>query len=166
MRYPQQWITHGSVRAHDLSLRTPRHPAHASWTLVLLMFSAALMACSSGASNADTRQAEDAARSWLALVDAGDYAQSWETAAGVFRNHISQSQWESRVSAVRDPLGKLKTRQQSSARFTRTLPGAPDGEYVVIQYDSSFEHKAAATETVTPMKDTDGRWHVSGYFIR
>ena len=87
-------------------------------------------------------------------------------AAGYFRARISQSQWVSRASGARDPLGRLKTRQESSARFTHALPGAPDGDYVVIQYDSSFEHKAAATETVTPMKDADGRWRVSGYYIR
>ncbi len=46
------------------------------------------------------------------------------------------------------------------------MPGAPDGEYVVIQYDSSFEHKQAAVETVTPMLDKDGKWRVSGYYIK
>ena len=49
---------------------------------------------------------------------------------------------------------------------SEALPGAPDGEYVVIQYESSFEHKQSAIETVTPMLDTDGKWRVSGYFIK
>jgi len=53
-----------------------------------------------------------------------------------------------------------------SASYTKTLPGAPDGEYVVIQYDSSFEHKQSAVETVIPMLDKDGQWRVSGYVIR
>ena len=33
-------------------------------------------------------------------------------------------------------------------------------------YASSFEHKKAAVETVTPMLDKDGHWRVSGYFIK
>jgi hypothetical protein len=45
-----------------------------------------------------------------------------------------------------------------------SLPGAPDGEYVVIQYETQFEHHTPA-ETVTPMLDKDGAWKVSGYFI-
>jgi hypothetical protein len=45
-------------------------------------------------------------------------------------------------------------------------PGAPDGKYVVIRYETSFRNKKAATETVTPMLDADGRWRVSGYFIK
>jgi hypothetical protein len=47
-----------------------------------------------------------------------------------------------------------------------TLPGVPDGEYVVVQFDTSFEKKKTAIETVTPMKEPDGRWRVSGYFIK
>jgi hypothetical protein len=111
-----------------------------------------LVGCSHQASNEETAQAEAAARSWLGLVDAADYARSWDAAAAYFRNSISQPQWGSRVSAVRGPLGDLKSRQELSTRFTRSLPAAPDGEYVVIQFRTSFEHKAAATETVTPMK--------------
>jgi hypothetical protein len=60
----------------------------------------------------------------------------------------------------------VKARKVKSATFTRTLPGAPDGEYVVIQFESQFENKAAAIETVTPMHDKDGVWRVSGYFIK
>jgi Protein of unknown function (DUF4019) len=134
--------------------------------LISLTTLVALVACSPQASKEETRQAEAAAHSWLALVDAADYSQSWEAAAAYFKNSISQSQWASRISATRGPLGDLKSRHESSTRFTRTLPGAPDGEYVVIQFSTTFEHKSSATETITPMKDADGQWRVSGYYIR
>jgi Protein of unknown function (DUF4019) len=48
---------------------------------------------------------------------------------------------------------------------TRSLPNAPAGEYVVIQYETQFEHKANAIETVTPLREKNGSWKVSGYFI-
>jgi hypothetical protein len=56
--------------------------------------------------------------------------------------------------------------RQTTARFVTSLPGAPDGRYVVIQYKTSFENKSSATETVTPMLDRDQKWRVSGYFIK
>jgi hypothetical protein len=117
---------------------------------------------------ADTPEsaAETSARTWLGLIDSGDYAKSWDASAKYFRNSVPQSQWVSRISAVRGPLGTVKSRRLTSARFERSLPGAPDGEYVIVQFSTSFEHKADATETVTPMKDSDGEWRVSGYFIR
>jgi hypothetical protein len=110
--------------------------------------------------------AQQSAESWLALVDSGKYAESWQEAAPIFKVAVTKAQWQSALGASRDPLGKLLSRKLKSARYTKTLPGAPDGEYVVIQYDSRFEHKQSAVETVTPMLDKDGTWKVSGYYIK
>lgn len=110
--------------------------------------------------------ARSAALTWLTLVDAGDYAQSWATAAELFRNRIGRDAWVSRVSGLREPLGAVKSRELQSAKFQRSLAGAPDGEYVIVEYATRFEHKAATLETVVPMKDSDGHWHVSGYFLK
>lgn len=111
-------------------------------------------------------KAQAAAQSWLALSDAGDYGQSWERAAALFQAAVSKSDWHTALQKVRSPLGSLKSRTVKSATFTRSLPGAPEGEYVVIQYETSFEHMAGAIETVTPMREKDGSWKVSGYFIK
>ena len=70
------------------------------------------------------------------------------------------------VSRTRGMLGALQSRQLLSATEAHSLPGAPDGQYYVLRYHSSFEKKAEATETVTPMKDEDGHWRVSGYYIK
>jgi hypothetical protein len=69
------------------------------------------------------------------------------------------------MAGVRKPLGAVVSRQVKSKTYTTSLPGAPDGEYVVIKYDTSFENKRASVETVTPMRDSDGTWRVSGYYI-
>jgi hypothetical protein len=110
--------------------------------------------------------ASRAAERWLALVDAGQYEQSWRQASGLFRAKVSAAQWEQAVRSARDPLGGLVSRRLVKSQFTRTLPGAPDGEYVVLQYETEFEKKKVARETVTPMKDSDGAWRVAGYFIQ
>ena len=69
-------------------------------------------------------------------------------------------------TGVRKPLGELLSRKVKSKQLVEKLPGAPDGKYVVIQYDATFQNKASAVETVTPMLDPDGQWRVSGYFIK
>lgn len=111
-------------------------------------------------------RAVKASDAWLSLVDAGRYADSWENAAGYFRDSVSGAQWEQMLSAVRKPLGKVVTRKLKSKEYMTSLPGAPDGEYVVISYETSFTNKKSAIETVTPMLDKDGKWRVSGYFIK
>ena len=110
--------------------------------------------------------AQTAAESWLRLVDGGDFAASWEQAAKVFKGAVKQADWLQMAGGVRTPLGKLVSRKLKSREYTEKMPGAPDGKYVVIQYDTVFEQKASAVETVIPMADPDGAWRVSGYFIR
>jgi Protein of unknown function (DUF4019) len=110
--------------------------------------------------------AQQSAENWLALVDSSKYAESWDEAAGLFKNAVNKDQWQQALKSARAPLGKLQSRKLKSATYTKTLPGAPTGEYVVIQYDSIFENKKSGVETVTPMLDKDGKWRVSGYFIK
>jgi hypothetical protein len=62
--------------------------------------------------------------------------------------------------------GSVVSRKVKSAKYMTSVPGAPDAQYVVIQYQTSFVHKKSATETVTSMLDSDGNWRVSGYYIR
>ena len=40
------------------------------------------------------------------------------------------------------------------------------GEYVVIQFNTVFDNKQSAVETVTSVLDKDGKWKVAGYFIK
>ncbi len=114
----------------------------------------------------ENKEAVAASDEWLELIDEGGYAESWEASAAYFRNAVNKDRWEQQLSAVRKPLGKLIERNLLSAQYMRSLPGAPDGEYVVIQYETSFENKKSAVETVTPMKDENGLWRVSGYYIK
>ena len=107
-----------------------------------------------------------AAEKWLIVIDGGRYAESWKEAAEYFKGAVKQEQWEQSLLAVRKPLGKLISRKLKNKSYTTSLPGAPDGEYVIIQFDTSFENKKSAIETVTPMMDKDRKWRVSGYFIK
>lgn len=130
---------------------------------------AALVICLLGTSAAaETREiaALRAARAWLAAVDAGNYDGSWRAAAVYFQTAMSEEQWRVAMEGVRRPLGLLLAREVGSQTYATELPGAPDGEYVVIQFNTSFENKRTAVETVIPMVDDDGAWRVAGYFIR
>ncbi len=107
-----------------------------------------------------------AAEQWLSLVDQGQDAESWKEAAEYFKNVVNQTQWEQMAQATRKPLGRITSRNVKTKVYTTTLPGAPDGEYVVIEFATSFENKRSAIETVIPMLDKDGKWRVSGYYIK
>ena len=117
-------------------------------SLVVLMMVGMLQFAHAG--SAKEQKAEAAALAWLKLVDNGEYAASWDDAAAYFKNAISKKKWEQSLSAVRKPLGDMRSRKLKSATYVTRLPGAPDGEYVVIQFDTSFQNKDSAVETVHP----------------
>jgi hypothetical protein len=120
------------------------------------------VACATAEESGKEKAAASAAEKWLNMVDNEQYAESWKEAAEYFKNAVNQQQWEQTLQAVRKPLGKLLSRKVKSSMYNTSLPGAPDGEYVVIQFETSFENKKLAVETITPMLDKDGNWRVSG----
>jgi hypothetical protein len=131
--------------------------------IIVITFSAQL---SFAQSLEKQKAAITATQEWLALIDAGHYAQSWQESATYFRNAVAKKQWEQLMKASRQPLGSLISRQVKSATYETSLPGAPDGEYVVIQFKTSYENKKSSVETVTPMYEKNRGWRVSGYFIK
>ncbi len=132
--------------------------------LAIVIFS--ITGCALKSNPEAEKAAIESAQSWLVLVDSEKYVESWENAAEYFKLAITQSKWQETIQAVRKSLGKMISRELKSQQYTTSLPGAPDGEYVVIQYNTTFENKKAAIETITPMLDKDGKWKVSGYFIK
>lgn len=132
------------------------------FVLVSLVLTAALFA----ADAAKEKAATEAAKKWLGLVDKGQYAESWKASSEIFRAAITSGKWDQALQGVRKPLGKVVSRKVQSATYSTTVPGAPDGEYMMIQFETVFENKSEAVETVTPMLEKDGAWKVSGYYIK
>ena len=135
---------------------------------VPIVMAASVLLASSASAQEDQRltDAKAAATAWLALIDTGKDADSWTQSASVFHTAVTQENWQQTGNQVRTPLGALTSRSLKSARWTHTLPGAPDGDYVVIEYATTYANKANAMETVIPMRDKDGTWKVGGWFVR
>jgi hypothetical protein len=135
--------------------------------LVVTAIAVILLAGVSWAANTQKEKAASAAaQKWLTLVDAGKYSESWQKTAEYFKSSVPQDQWEQMLQSVRVPLGKMISRKLKTMVYKTSLPGAPDGQYVVVQFETSFQNKKSAIETVTPLLDNDGQWRVSGYYIK
>jgi hypothetical protein len=110
--------------------------------------------------------ARSAAAQFLAETDRGSHGAAWDLAGAAFRSGVGRNGWQSAAEQVLKPLGALQQREPAGTRATRALPGAPDGEYLLLEYRSRFAQKAAAVETVVMQKEPDGQWRVVGFFIR
>ena len=133
---------------------------------VSLVTMIAFWGCNSKSNPQAETAAIDAAKAWLSLVDGEKYAESWEASAQYFKGAVKKEQWLQAMQSGRKPFGKNISRELKSKRYRTALPGAPDGEYVIIQFNASFENKKVALETITPMLDKDGLWRVSGYYMK
>lgn len=118
------------------------------------------------AADSDKAAALAVAKTWLAQIDKGSYAAAWQESASYLKGNVAETTFVQQLTGVRQPLGNLISRKVLSQKFTESVPGAPDGKYVIIQFQTSLPSKKSAVETITPTLDKDGQWRVSGYFIK
>jgi hypothetical protein len=132
----------------------------ASCVLSLAINASGVLAQDSG-----TTPAQISVQSWLALIDTGRYAASWETAASSFKRVVPQETWAATIEEVRVQLGPVKARMPKGATPEKP-PGALQGEFIVFRFDTTFERGPAIIEVVAALKEKDGTWRVAGYSVR
>lgn len=133
--------------------------------LMPLLAAVTLAACGSSPLAAEHEEAAvSAGEAWLAYVDSGAYGESWDEAATLFKASITREQWAVTLANVHTQLGVPQGRELIAAKHTTSLPNAPAGDYVVIQYRIGFA-EGGGVETLTMKLDGDV-WKASGYFIR
>ena len=108
------------------------------------------------------------AREWLALVDAGQFPQSWEQAGEIIRNSVTSDRWAASLTGLRQPLGNLTTRNLKTVVVAENLPNAPQGKYVVTTFSTSFANEQAPrVEIITSyLEPTSNQWKVVGYSLK
>jgi hypothetical protein len=106
------------------------------------------------------------AHAWLLLLDRKDWGTAWDTSSQVFRQAVPLATWMDNIPKLRDPFGALVERQPAEAVYKKTLAGRPDGDYVSVVFVSKFAKKDQVVETVTTVREPDGRWRVTGYTAR
>ena len=124
-----------------------------------------LVPVANAADQPDQGPAVAAAQAWVQLVDQGNYADSWDHAAPVFQGAVTAAQWAQQLHILREPFGKLLSRNLAAAKYYTQLPGVPDGHYWIIQMQSSFANKQTCVETIT-MTQVGKDWKMAGYFVR
>ena len=109
---------------------------------------------------------EIAAHAWLLLLDRKDWGTAWDASSGMFRKNVPLGTWMDNIPKAREPYGAFVERKPAEARYKKTLPGHPAGDYVTANFISKFDKKPDVVETVTTVREGDGRWRVTGYTAR
>jgi hypothetical protein len=154
-----------------ISLKSSR-----SWiTSAFVLTLSALLALSPALADDDAqaaakKEAVAATQTWLGDIDAGNYAKSWNDSAKSFQKAVTSDKWVTALNGVRTPLGKSIERKLASAAYQTVVPkpgvDMVKRDFVIAQFDSSFENMKYARETVTFEKEADGIWRAAGYYIK
>jgi hypothetical protein len=103
---------------------------------------------------------------WLDQIDHGKFDQSWMETAAVLQETITQKEWSADLAARQLKLGRTIMRERKTESYSRTLRGAPTGDYVTLTYLTKFEKTPLVEEMLAVARDALGQWHVAGYDIK
>jgi hypothetical protein len=124
-----------------------------------------VIAAGCGLSKNQQQKAVAAVTPWLQLIDAEQYDESWMRTVEYFKDTTTSNRWNELMRAYRKPLGKTVSRTMSSVERETSLPGAPDANYIVIKFDTVFEKKKKAVETVITVVGQNDQLGVTGYYV-
>lgn len=110
-------------------------------------------------------QTEPVAEAFLQLLDQGKYAESWQSAAKLMQDKITQKEWVEKLSKARELSGEFVARERKDASYSTEAQDSPDGEYIMLTYSSNFKKVNDVSEYVTVALEGT-RWKVAGYFMQ
>ncbi len=111
-----------------------------------------------------TDEAREAAEEWLALFDDGDIEATWEEASSYFQQQVDQEDWVRQAEAGKQQTGELDGRTFADINFADELPQAPEGEYMILNYNTQYA-QVDVVETVI-LRLEDDVWRVIGFFAQ
>ena len=114
---------------------------------------------------AEELAAERQALGFLGYLDQGRYADSYAYTGMLIRAQLDREAFASQIQKTRAGTGALQSRELIDAGYATSVPGAPEGQYVILHYHASFANRQDAVETVT-LAFAKGYWRVSGYYIK
>jgi hypothetical protein len=155
--------------------------------LVLIFTSASLLAAELPDSSQDqtptgallTEEAQLVANQWanwmvegtkasevfLKAIDQENYEDSWNQTSVITKLRLRSRYWIKNLENTRKPLGKVKFREMESQKPSMDPPNLPKGPYMVIYYNTSFEHSSDSGELITLRLESDGQWKVLTYQV-
>lgn len=112
-----------------------------------------------------TATAAAAAGSFVTLLDAKVPGDAWQMFTPFAQISKPRDQWQELQQTLRTAYGPLEKRTLRGVTLQNRYTMLPDGRFAIVQFDTSFDKKQGAIETVVLARFEDGRWRVHDYVI-
>jgi hypothetical protein len=110
-------------------------------------------------------KAIQASGTWLKFLDEGKCGAGWDQTGDLLKQSSPKDAWCKQVAPLRAALGGVLSRKVNEADYRTQIEKGPEGQYVVIHYDTSFRATDHGTEQVTAALGKDGTWRPVGYYV-
>jgi hypothetical protein len=130
-----------------------------------ILLTAAAHPAPAGPGTALDDDARRAAQSWLALMDGGQYAESWQEAGRLFQRSVTADAWARQAAGIRQRTGSSIARELVTDTEVTDPPGVPPGEYFRIRYETECASAGVVRETVLLQKESGRGWRVVSYVV-
>jgi hypothetical protein len=114
---------------------------------------------------AEEQAAQRQALGFMGYLDQGRYADSYAYTGMPIRTQLDREAFAAEIAKTRNGTGALQGRELIDSAYTTSVPGAPDGQYVVLHYHANFAIRQDVVETVT-LAFAKGYWRVVGYYLK
>lgn len=105
------------------------------------------------------------AKKYVETIDNGQYGETWQSGDVIFKKTVSANEWALALRAARGPLGKVINRTLKDEKPAFNPAGLPQGAYMVVEYNTSFERAPNSGELLTLRQGEDGKWRVLTYQV-
>jgi D-alanyl-D-alanine carboxypeptidase len=110
-------------------------------------------------SQAEKIKIQTMSESWLSLIYAEKFDESWEQLDDRLKRRFPKDAWARTMKQFLEKVGKFNSRKLRYVVFPKSDPSS-----VVIDFESSFSKGSNSSETLTWEMD-NGVWKVSGYTL-
>ena len=114
----------------------------------------------------DDKETIEASTKWLALLDSGKTGAAWGVSSPHLKSVVTRKNWIDGITSARKPFCDFVKRTPIKFARSHSMPGAPDGDYSILEFDTEFANGKRASEHIIWMLGEREVWSVSGYYIR
>ena len=111
------------------------------------------------------KEAQEAAESWLRLIDSGKYAESWDELAEVAKAKVPKDSWEKLRNSDERP-GDVEEGKPKKLILATSLPSAmsvPGQASVILEYQRPYDRHRSTFEMVELVLEAGRGWRVAYY---
>lgn len=135
------------------------------FAITLLGLSCLLLAPSATLANLLSQDAVAAAERFARIIDSGNSSDAYTQASPLLRLALNEQEFKTDIERAHILLGPVQQRQLTALRSVGIYPHLPDGEYLIVQFETRTLHKNKAAEIIV-LQRQDGLWLVADYSIR